>query len=173
MEGAFAQNHDDSQTFMKGHPNVQLEPFPGFTQITRKDCLWRNFHAMQLKFGRQHFDFLEECLMMPLQRSQLVQALVENPKQWWIVKPPGRNNGSGIYLINFESDIPEPDTEEEVMVQRYLPRSPTTSLTSLDYSPRPYLINGCKFDLRIYVLITSVEPLRVYIYGSLVSYLIS
>jgi len=150
MEGAFAQNHDDSQTFMKGHPNVQLEPFPGFTQITRKDCLWRNFHAMQLKFGRQHFDFLEECLMMPQQRSQLVQALAENPKQWWIVKPPGRNNGSGIYLINFESDIPEPDTEEEVMVQRYL--------------PRPYLINGCKFDLRIYVLITSVDPLRVYIY---------
>ena len=112
MEGAFAQNHDDSQTFMKGHPNVQLEPFPGFTQITRKDCLWRNFHAMQLKFGRQHFDFLEECLMMPLQRSQLVQALVENPKQWWIVKPPGRNNGSGIYLINFEFELREGYLEE-------------------------------------------------------------
>ena len=68
MEGAFAQNHDDPQTFMKCHPNVQLEPFPGFTQIARKDCLWRNFHAMQIKFGRQHFD--DDCILAKI----LVQA---------------------------------------------------------------------------------------------------
>ena len=54
--------------------------------------------------------------------EQLAQALADNPKQWWIVKPPGRNNGSGIYLINNQSEIPQPDSEEEVMVQRYLPR---------------------------------------------------
>lgn len=32
------------------------------------------------------------------------------------------------------------------------------------YLPSPYLIKGCKFDLRVYVVITSIDPLRIYIY---------
>ena len=64
-----------------------------------------------------------------------------------IVKPEGGAQGKGIFITRRLEDI---NPTEHLVVQRYM-RS-------------PYLIDGFKFDLRIYVLITSCDPLKVFIY---------
>ena len=55
--------------------------------------------------------------------------------------------GRGIYLIESLAEVP---IDEEWVISQYI--------------SNPLLIDGYKFDLRIYVLITSFEPLRIYIY---------
>ena len=65
----------------------------------------------------------------------------------WIVKPANSSQGKGIYIID---DINEINVDELSVISRYI--------------TNPLLINSHKFDLRIYVCVTSYEPLKVYIY---------
>jgi tubulin polyglutamylase TTLL5 len=63
------------------------------------------------------------------------------------VKPSNLSRGRGIYLVEDPSEV---DLEESTVIQRYI--------------SNPLLINGHKFDLRIYVMVTSFDPLRIYVY---------
>ena len=70
-------------------------------------------------------------------------------KPIWIVKPSNSNNGHGIELIENSTDLRM--TKDVTIVQEYI--------------QNPFLINGHKFDMRLYVLITSFDPLMIYLYG--------
>ena len=72
---------------------------------------------------------------------------IEGKMNYWIMKPAAKSRGRGIEVINYVSTV---IYGEPMVMQRYL--------------KDPLLLNSFKFDMRIYVLVTSVNPLEVFIY---------
>ena len=72
----------------------------------------------------------------------------KNPARNYIVKPSSSSQGKGIFITNDFRDV----------------GSLKQSSIVCEYIDNPLLLDGYKFDLRIYVALMSVNPLRIYIY---------
>ncbi len=65
------------------------------------------------------------------------------------MKPEGSRQGKGISLVRSWQEV---DWGED------------TKSVCQKYMRRPLLIDGLKFDMRFYVLVTSIDPLRVFLH---------
>ncbi|XP_029386382.1 tubulin monoglutamylase TTLL4 isoform X2 [Echeneis naucrates] len=140
--------HMKSPGFKALEEHQKLNHFPGTFQIGRKDRLWRNLSKMQVRFGKQEFSFFPRTFILPQDIKLLRKAWKDGgSKQKWIIKPPASARGIGIQVIHKWTQMPR---KRPLLVQKYL--------------HKPYLISGNKFDLRIYVYVTSYDPLRVYMF---------
>ena len=122
--------------------------FQAVWSIARKVELLRNYEKMQTVVP-ELYTFHPKSFLLPGQFHALKQYMLSQEKTTtFIVKPDRGAQGRGIFLIQ------EPEAAENykdmAVVQQYIP---------------PYLIDGYKFDLRLYVLITSVAPLRLYFHN--------
>ena len=123
----------------------KVNHFPRSHEITRKDLMYKNLAKMQAIHGARTFDFIPKTFIMPQDSGQLEYEMSQMDSTW-IVKPSASSQGKGIFLASKFSEVPKKDH----VVSQYI--------------DNPLLIDGLKFDLRIYVAITCFNPLRIYMY---------
>ncbi|RNA18241.1 Tubulin polyglutamylase [Brachionus plicatilis] len=140
-------SHMKPECFRSIHDYQKINHFPGSFQIGRKDRLCRNLYHAQAIFGKQEYNFVPITYVLPQDYNLLKQEL-ETKNSKWILKPPASARGQGIRVVNKIEQIPK---KRACVVQKYL--------------SNPYLIDGLKFDLRIYVYVTSYDPLRIYLFN--------
>lgn len=121
---------------------------PGSNAIGRKDKLASCIVAAQNRSGKELYDFIPKTYILPQSASIAVRDMAMNPDAFYIYKPALGARGEGIRLLSNGDAILD---DKPAVLQKYI--------------SNPLLVNGYKFDLRIYVLITSVDPLIMYIYN--------
>uniref|UniRef100_A0A8B9T9C1 Tubulin polyglutamylase TTLL6 n=1 Tax=Anas platyrhynchos TaxID=8839 RepID=A0A8B9T9C1_ANAPL len=77
--------------------------------------------------------------------------VLDSDRSWktrtFICKPDSGCQGRGIFITRNAEEIKH---GEHMICQQYI--------------SKPFLIDGFKFDMRIYVLVTSCDPLRIFVY---------
>ena len=118
--------------------------FPLTWEIGRKDNLYKNFSKMKEKFP-EDYKFCPETFILPEDNDSFRSKIKDDPSSLWIIKPVASSRGRGIRLMSNPDNVPK-----RCLISNYI--------------SNPHLINNKKYDLRLYVVITSFTPLKVYLY---------
>ena len=131
-------------------PWQTINHFPGMTNIARKSRLAENLEVMRRQFPKE-FSFCPKTYVLPQDaqslRKDYFNKVNGKSRSYFIIKPSGGCQGRGIYLTRSWDKI---DACVNCVAQKYI--------------RRPLLIEKKKFDLRLYVLVTSCKPLRMYLF---------
>lgn len=139
----------NDKLFLSIQPWQRINHFPGMTNICRKARLAQSLELMKKEFPRE-FSFFPTTYVLPQSFATFKTLFSSNgqSKGTYIVKPDGSAQGKGIFLTRRLEDV----------------ENLSTVCVAQQYIRNPLLIDKKKFDLRIYVLVTSCSPLRVYLF---------
>ncbi|CAF1350883.1 unnamed protein product [Adineta ricciae] len=132
-------------------PFQKINHFPSMSEISRKDLLARNFDKLS-RVLPDEYNYTPRTWVLPNEYNAWYSYASSKPKSdsiAYILKP---NNGAMGHGIQVCCDYERIQSMDNYIVQEYI--------------QNPYLIEGYKFDLRIYALVTSCDPLRLFIFNN-------
>ena len=121
--------------------------YTNFKVISHKDLTYKNYYKMRQKFPKD-FDYMPETFAYPEEKNIIENRFKDyklNENDLWLIKPKTGSLGEGIYI--FQNLTSTPDV---YLISKYI--------------SNPHLINKLKYDFRVYVFITGLAPLKLYLY---------
>lgn len=115
----------------------RINHFPGMSNLTIKKNLATKF---------SHYGFIPNGFTFPSMRDDFERFCAANPEKKFVEK---NWNNRGVKLVSNRNEI---NFESLSMNEKFLQ----------EFIGNPYLIDNRMFDIGVYVLITSFDPLRVY-----------
>ncbi len=141
----------DPEVFAQLDATRHINHIPGNNALTIKSHLARTLARHRALVADRPrvpaMDFFPATFVMPEDYRALQQAAAAAPDRRWLLKPANSSRGRGIRLL---ADVATAPREPGWIVQEYI--------------ARPHLYEGRKYVLRLYVLITSVDPLVAWLY---------
>mmetsp|Transcript_41192 Transcript_41192/g.131825 ORF Transcript_41192/g.131825 Transcript_41192/m.131825 type:complete len:290 (+) Transcript_41192:167-1036(+) len=137
--------------------------FPNHYELTRKDLMVKNIKRYRKELEKEGYDgeimdFVPVTFTLPSDYSLFVEEFRRYSHSTWIMKPAGKAQGKGIFLVN-----------KLAQVRRWAQQQWPGAMKGVEayvvsrYIDNPLLVGGRKFDLRIYVSVLSYRPLKAYV----------
>ncbi|XP_072790104.1 tubulin polyglutamylase TTLL13 [Taeniopygia guttata] len=124
----------------------KINHFPGMIELCRKDLLARNLNRMLRLFPKE-YNIFPRTWCLPADYGDFHAYRSMRKARTFICKPDNSCQGRGIFITHHPEEIKH---GERMICQLYI--------------SEPFLIDGFKFDMRIYVLVTSCDPLKIFLY---------
>lgn len=132
-------------------PHQRINKIPGMDVLCYKNSFFQALGRMKALFP-SFYTFLPQTYLVPQQYNDFQREhqriASRGATATWIVKPQSGCGGNGIKLIQSSYDIA--GQSQKAIVQKYV---------------SPFLIDGYKFDFRLFILIATLKPFTVYLYG--------
>lgn len=138
-----------SEWFRRVEPWMKINHFPGMhNTLGRKSRLARNLARLRMRFPKE-YSYVPDTWILPDDTADFQKQFDASGKSKliFIAKPDGGTQGRGIFLSDSFEKITKATAERDpekgpMVVQKYL--------------RRPLLLDGMKFDLRLYFLVAGV-----------------